>query len=285
MSSRGVAEALSGAGHFVHYHVIDRLSAAQLADLPGEVVFPVLHGGWGEGGPLQDILEADGRPFVGCGSAAARLAMDKIATKLAAAGLGIPTAPAAVLNANDPALPIAAPAVLKPVHDGSSVGLHVCRTADELRAAHQTVLADQRVNPSRVYMIERAILGGRELTVGILGGEALPPIEIRPAAGVYDYQAKYFRDDTQYVVAPQLPGDTAETIQRRAIDLFRAIGGRHLSRVDFILAPEGTAYLLEVNTMPGFTSHSLVPKAARHIGLDFAALCERLVRMALDNAP
>ncbi len=281
MSSKAVADALFERGRTVHYKVIDRVTGPELAAMPGKVIFPVLHGGWGEGGPLQDLMVADGRPFVGCGPRAARLAMDKMAIKLVAAGLGVPTAEAVIVNPVDPGLPIPAPAVFKPVHEGSSVGLHVCRDAGKLAEAHRAVLADIKEHPARVYMLERAILGGRELTVPVLGGKALDPIEIRPAEGVYDYQAKYFRNDTKYDVAPTLPGNTTATIQRQAVAVFEAIGARHLARVDFILGADGVAYLLEVNTMPGFTSHSLVPKAAAHVGVDFGTLCERLVMMAL----
>ena len=283
MSSKGVADALAARGHRVRYEVVERLTESQLAALPGGVVFPVLHGGWGEGGQLQALLERGGRPFVGCRAAAARIAMDKMATKLYAAKLGIPTADAAVINPVDAGLPFAAPLVFKPVHEGSSVGLHVCRDAGAVDNAMVKVQADIAQNPSRVYMVERAVTGGRELTVTILDGQALAVVEIKPAAGVYDYEAKYFRNDTQYVTAPALPGDPAmtRTIQMQAQALFKAIGARHLSRIDFILGADGVAYLLEANTMPGFTSHSLAPKAAAHSGISYGALCELLVGFAM----
>ena len=283
MSSKGVADALQGLGHEVHYHVIDRLDAAALKALPGRVVFPVLHGGWGEGGALQELLEVGGRPFVGCKAPAARLAMDKMGTKLAAAMLGIPTAAAAIINPADGGLPFDAPAVLKPVHEGSSVGLHVCKDQAKLDAAREAVKADMAAHPSRVYMVERGIMGGRELTVAVLDGEPLAIVEIRPAEGVYDYQAKYFRKDTQYIVGPELPGDptTTATIRGHAKALFRGMGCRHLARVDFILGADGVGYVLEANTMPGFTGQSLVPKAAAHAGISYGRLCEMLVGFAL----
>jgi len=282
-SSKGVADALASRGHAVHYQVIDRLTGDELRALPGGVIFPVLHGGWGEGGQLQDLLARDGRPFVGCRAQAARIAMDKMATKLFAARLGIPTAEAAIVNPVDGAPVFEAPAVFKPVHEGSSVGLHVCRDEAALRKAHGAVLADIKANPSRIYMLERAVLGGRELTVTILDGQALAIVEISPKGGVYDYEAKYVRKDTQYVAAPALPGDptTTRRIQQYAQTLFKAIGARHLARVDFILAPDGTPYLLEANTMPGFTGTSLAPKAAANAGIGYANLCELLVGFAL----
>jgi D-alanine-D-alanine ligase len=280
-SSKAVAESLESLGRFrVRYEVIGRLTAQELKRLPGEVIFPVLHGGWGEGGPLQDLLEADGRAFVGCGPRAARVAMDKMATKMAAAKVGIATAPAAIFNPNDVGCPIAMPVVIKPIHEGSSVGVHIVRTDTDLPRAHEAVRQDQARHPGRVYMIEQAILGGRELTVGVLDSQVLAPIEIIPAVAFYDYAAKYTSDDTKYQVAPNLPAGVTETIQQAAAKLCREVGVRHLARVDFILDKQGQAWLLEVNTMPGFTSHSLLPMAAKHAGLSFADLCARLVELA-----
>jgi D-alanine-D-alanine ligase len=130
-------------------------------------------------------------------------------------------------------------------------------------------------------MVERAILGGRELTVGILDGAALPIIEIKPAVEFYDYHAKYHSDDTKYQTNPALPAGVAERLSQDAVRLGAAIGVRHLCRVDFILDAAGNPWLLEVNTMPGFTTHSLVPMAAKAAGLDFSALTARLVDLAL----
>jgi D-alanine-D-alanine ligase len=280
-SSKGIAEALRAGGrHKVEYRVIDRISARDLAALPGDVVFPALHGAFGEGGPLQDLLEAAGRPYVGCGPRAARLAMDKMATKLAASRAGIPTAESCVINPKDDLLPFAAPFVVKPVHDGSSVGLHIVRTGSCWTAARAAVREDVRGNPGRVYMAERFI-AGKELTVGLLDDQPLPVIHIAPAEGPYDYEAKYTRDDTRYYVNPTLPAGATERIQRDAVTLAEAIGVRHLARVDFILDGQGRHWLLEINTMPGFTSHSLVPMAAKNVGLEMPALCLRLVELAL----
>lgn len=285
-SARGVAQALRDAGFTVYHETIDCPTLTELRDLSGDVVFPVLHGAWGEGGPLQDLLEADGRPYVGSGPSAARMAMDKLATKLVAARLGIPTPEAVALNVRDAVCPLGLPVVVKPVHEGSSVGLHLCR--DE--AAWASALDDARRaahdSPGRVCMAER-LIGGRELTVGLVARPgtatlaALPVIEIVPAAGPYDYSAKYERDDTQYRVAPNLPAGVAERIGRDAERLAAALGVRHLARVDFLLDAEDRPWLLEINTMPGFTSHSLLPMAARAVGLDPPALCRSLVGAAL----
>ncbi|HLO41390.1 MAG TPA: D-alanine--D-alanine ligase [Phycisphaerales bacterium] len=284
ISSRAVADALESGGIAVTYEVIDTISASELARLGGDVVVPILHGPFGEGGQLQDVLERDGRPYIGCGPIAARQAMDKIATKLAAARIGVPTAPAAIFNPADSVSSIELPVVLKPVHEGSSVGVHLCHTRAAWAEALPIVREDKRIYPDRTYMIER-LIAGTEITVGVLDPAgtdacALPPIEIRPAVEFYDYEAKYNRDDTQYIVDPPLPGTVKDDIQRYALALARELGVRHLCRVDFLLDHEGRPWLLEVNTMPGFTGHSLLPMAANHIGLDMPRLTATLMSWA-----
>jgi D-alanine-D-alanine ligase len=283
-SSKGVAEALRTGGRFrVEYKVIERISLGELKSLHGDVVFPVLHGAFGEGGPLQDLMEQDGRPYVGCRPQAARLAMDKMASKLFAARAGIPTAEAVVFNTKDEISPIPFPAVMKPIHDGSSVGLHIVKCDGCWAKARPQVVADIQSKPGRAYMIERFVKG-KELTVGLLDGKPLPVIHIQPADGPYDYEAKYKRSDTQYHVDPDLPASIKQQVQGYAEKLGQAIGVRHVSRVDFLLDGESRPWLLEINTMPGFTATSLVPKAARHIGLDMGELCATLVEMAIRDA-
>jgi D-alanine-D-alanine ligase len=287
-SGRGVADALASLPRFrVEHRVIDRLTREELAALPGDVVFPVLHGPWGEGGPLQDLLEADGRPYVGCGPSAARSAMDKIRTKLVAASAGIPTPECSLLHPSDEVCPIACPVVLKPVHEGSTIGVHLVLDGGSWSAARAAAANDIRRNPGRVYMVERYI-AGRELTAGVIAPERpdalhLPLVEIRPASGFYDYEAKYTRDDTIYDVAPELPRGVEGAIREHVRRLAAALGVRHLCRVDFRLDPAGVPWLLEINTMPGFTGHSLVPMAAARAGIDFPSLCARLVDLAWED--
>lgn len=280
-SSKAVADALSKDGLYeVHYEIIQRPTLDVLRAFPGDVVFPVLHGSFGEGGPLQDLLEADGRPYVGSGPRASRLAMDKIATKSAALSMAIPTAQTAVFDCKDEVCPLPLPVVVKPIHDGSSVGVHVCQTQGEWVQARNEVVLEINAKPGRAYMVE-SFIDGRELTVGMIDGEPLPTIEIVPADGLYDYEAKYHRDDTGYVLNPALPESVETTMQGRSIALCRALGIRHLARVDFMLGENDQAWLLEVNTIPGFTDHSLVPMAAAESGLEMSALCAQLVDMAL----
>jgi D-alanine-D-alanine ligase len=314
VSSTQIAAACRRAGFVTRREVIDRLDAgglrtliAQVRDDAGSqrvdvVVFPALHGGWGEGGPLQDLLQdasttLGGVGFVGCGPKAARLAMDKLATKVIASRLGVPTAVGGALNPRDDAPPIALPVVIKPVHEGSSVGVRFARTMDEYAAAVASVKAEVAAHPYRAYMVEEAIVGARELTVGLLwtGGDSGPgelvplaPIEIVPKAAFYDYEAKYISDATRYIVRPPLdPGIQAQmTAAAKAIG--DAMGVRHLARVDFLVGRgepgaeprDERAMLLEVNTMPGFTEHSLLPMAAADAGLSLAALCARVVGAA-----
>lgn len=301
-SAKGVADGLREAGLEVIERTIDRPTRQQLAEMPGEVVFPVLHGAFGEGGPLQDILEESGRAYVGCRPAAARLAMDKMGTKLAASRAGVPTALAAVLNPRDDHCPIefGSGVVLKPIHDGSSVGVHLIKRPERWAEALEAARRDIDASSGRTYMVEALVaprpgagegLGTRELTVGIIGAAggrvALPVVHIRPATEFYDYDAKYLRDDTKYDVVP--PGDpVVKTVQAHALRVAEAIGARHLCRVDFLDPASarggGEAQMLEVNTMPGFTSHSLLPLAARHAGIPMPELCRRLVGMAWSEA-
>lgn len=285
-SSSAVAAALEKTGRYdVSYQVIDRPTADQLKAMKGDVFAPILHGGFGEGGPLQDLLAHDGRPYVGCGATAARAAMDKIATKMAALKSGIPTAQSAVFDARDAVCPIGLPVVLKPVHEGSSVGVHLCHNQTKWDAARVKAAADMREHPGRVYFIERLVRGA-ELTVGVMDPlgpttRVLPPIRIEPAVEFYDYEAKYNRSDTNYTVDPKLPPGVKEQIQAWSVGLARGLGIRHLCRVDFLLDDNAQAWLLEVNTMPGFTDHSLFPMAAAKVGMDMPTLCAALVEFAL----
>jgi len=268
-----VAAALRRAGAVVHEQTIDRPRLEELRAMPGEVVFPVLHGPWGEGGVLQEILERDGRPYVGCAPAAARLAMDKPASKRAVAEVGVPTPDSQVLRAAD-RLTLSPPLVLKPCDDGSSVDLRVCGTvADAERARAE-------LHPRRPVLLAESFIAGRELTIGLLEDRELPLIEVRPKCGLYDYEAKYNRDDTEYRLDPELPAGVADSIRRWARAAWTRLGLRDVARMDFMLDARG-AWFLEANTMPGFTDHSLVPKAAAHAGLPMEQLVIALAERAL----
>lgn len=285
-SGDAIARALGATSDFrVEKTVIDRVDAAALRAMPGDVIWPALHGPWGEGGPMQDVLEQDGRAYVGSGPSAARLAMDKLATKLAAAREGLFVPGGGVFNPRDPEPPVPPPLVVKPTFEGSTIGLHICRTREQWDSAHA-----ETARAGRPALVE-PFVRGRELTAGVLdngeGLTSLPLIEIAPKDGFYDFDAKYLRNDTRYTVEPDIGFELTHEIQRRALALARALGVRHLARADFILPHEPNhrgriePVLLEINTMPGFTDHSLVPMAAAHIGLEMPALCASLVRCAL----
>lgn len=295
-SATGVHAGCLEAGLDAQLRLIDAPGVDEIRSWDADVVFPVLHGRFGEGGELQRRLEEAGVCFVGTGSRGGAIAMDKLATKLAAGPLGIPTPEACVLDA--PGLmsgsgawsPIGLPAVVKPVHEGSSVGLHLCRGEGEWSSAMARVREDLGRHPQRTYMVER-LTRGRELTVGVISGPddpgglvALPLIEIVPSEGVYDFAAKYERDDTEYRVGPEMPCEALAGMRAQALAICAAIGVRHLARVDFLLGAGGAWSMLEVNTMPGFTASSLLPKAAHAFGLDMPMLCEHLVRCALSGA-
>jgi len=247
----------------------------------GDVIVPLLHGSWGEGGGLQRIVAGRALADVGSRAAAADLAMDKYRSKVVFEKGGLPTPRYEVISRGG-AQTLGTPLVLKPLREGSSIDVMICRdeagarkALRELLGRHEQVLVEQFVT-------------GKELTVGILGGpdgeEALPPIEIVPATTYYDYEAKYTRDDTEYRFEIDLSPEALGRVKEIAVGAHRALGCRHLSRVDLIVDSQDKPWLLEVNTLPGFTSHSLVPKAAARAGIGLAALLDRLARLALAEA-
>jgi len=277
-----VAAAVRALGHTVTEADIgpDDLSAL---DVPTDIVFPVLHGRFGEDGQLQAILEQRGLCFVGSGSAASRLSIDKDATKRCWRDAGLPTAPWAIVNGapfDGAALAgLTPPLVVKPVAEGSSIGVSLC---DSLEALAE-LLPPLGAQCGRM-MVERR-LTGPELTVGVLGDSPLPVIQVQTVAEFYDYEAKYQRGDTAYLLAPQIDRMTYHTVQQLAVRAFQALGCRDYARVDFIVDQRDGPQLLEINTIPGFTDHSLLPKAAAHAGIDFSRLVRMLLQMAWSRRP
>ncbi len=275
-SGTEVARALRASAAFeVEELLIDRPTAQELSRPRADVIFPVLHGPFGEGGPLQEILEQVGVPYVGCGPKAAALAIDKVATKATVAKAGVRTPSACELLPGVP-LEIAPPIVIKPINDGSSVDLRICHTGAELASARAELEA------KRGRLFAESFIKGREVTVGIIDGVVLPIIEILPAVAFYDYEAKYTRDDTKYILDPTFAPGVRETLITSTRLAWEAVGCRDIARADFMVDERG-AWFLEINTMPGMTTHSLVPKAALHIGLPMPQLCARLVDCALSR--
>lgn len=280
-SGRCVAEALKQAGFDVVTSDI-RPDKLDILDDPSiDAFFPALHGEFGEDGQLQRILEARSLLFTGSGSAASELAFDKIASKalFEDAGVATPVAvefgPQTDLRSLEEQLrEFTGKYVVKPVKQGSSFGVSIVSGPTEaITAAHETLAQFGDC------MIEEFV-PGREITVGILCGQALPIIEIRPKSTFYDYDAKYVDDRTEFLFDTIADPEAAAGVGKAAIDCFEALGCRHFARADFVLREDRTACALEVNTIPGFTDHSLLPKAAAKAGLSMSDLCTRIIEAA-----
>lgn len=249
-----------------------------LMDQRFERAFIVLHGRFGEDGTLQGVLEWLGIPYTGSGVLASALAMDKLRTKLLWQASGLPTPPCELLHAEADLDAVAArlglPIMVKPVNEGSSLGMSKVREARGLDEAFALA-----VNYDRVVMAEKFV-EGPELTVGILVDQALPIIKLETPRDFYDYQAKYISDDTRYIIPCGLPQARERELQALCLEAFRALGCSGWGRVDLMLDAEGAPYLLEVNTAPGMTDHSLVPMAAQAAGMSYADLCLRILEAA-----
>lgn len=281
-SGKSVAEAIAEAG----FRVISADIRPDMLDILDDnrinVFFPALHGQFGEDGRLQQILEDRGLLYVGSGPQASRIAFDKSAAKKAFANAGVATPREISVDSEkagdgleEKLTDFADKYVIKPITQGSSVGVTIVDEPDRAAAVARETF--DRFGPCIIEPFVR----GRELTVGILDGKALPIIEIRPTEGFYDYDAKYLDDSTQFVFDTIADAKLVSSIQAAAIECFDALGCRHFARADFILDDGGTAYALEVNTIPGFTSHSLLPKAASRAGMSMSDMCRRIVNMAL----
>jgi len=281
-SGRCVAEAMQQAGLDVVPSDIrpDDMQVLDRKDI--DVFFLALHGEFGEDGQLQQIFEDRGLVYTGSGPEASRLAFDKMASKrlFARAGVDVPGVVEFTRGMKPAELEtqlrsLGERFVVKPIRQGSSVGVHVVNGREEAVATARQVLAE-----FGDCMVE-SFIEGRELTVGILGRQVLPIIEIRSKTGFYDYQAKYVDSRTEYLFDTVTDPAVQTRVQGAALACFDALGCRDFARVDFILSDKGTPYALEVNTIPGFTTHSLLPKAAARIGLSMSELCVRIVRTAL----
>ncbi len=274
-SGAAVAQALRGLGH----RVSELDPGKEAWELPRvtDVVFLALHGTYGEDGTVQRHLEELGVPYTGCDPEASLVGFDKLLTKQRCAAAGVPTARFMVLDSPGARWPMGwdPPVVLKPVRQGSSVGLQFVERVSDWTGALQEALRFD----SRVLMEEKII--GRETTVGILADRALPLVEVRPRSGAYDYQNKYTAGATEYLCPAPFDEETTRRIQAAGLGAFRAIGGRDYSRVDVMVRPNGEPVVLEVNTLPGMTETSLLPKAAAAAGIGYAELCQRMIDLAL----
>lgn len=282
VSGSNVAKALASLGKY-DVVAVD-LKSDSLEGMPDGVsrAYIALHGGWGENGGVQAALDARKIPYTGPGAMSSRVAMDKIKTKMVLEMKGVPTAAWSLASAGTPASPLPLPVVVKPPCDGSSVGISKVSRPEEWQAALDAALAAQG---GKGEVLVEEYLPGREMTVGIIDGEALPVLEIVAKDGWYGYAEKYNSEETRYPFYDEtcekpIPGCPPEKLQKIALDAYAALGCRGVTRVDFRVSPLGRCNVLELNTSPGFTSHSLVPKAGMKTGLSFAGVCEKILNAA-----
>lgn len=269
-SGRAIAAALTNAG--VNVVEIDTKSSPkeEIRRHDIEIAFIALHGKGGEDGRIQKILEELGIPYTGSDAASSERAFDKNETKKIFMLKGVPTPNFCVVNKTDwqeKIRPLRFPVFVKPLRDGSSIGVFMVEEPSGLEASLEPEFAKY----SRLLIEER--ISGRELTVGILGERALPVIELLPKRPFYDYEAKYTKGLTEYVVPARLGRYYGDLVQEIALRAHRALGLRDFSRVDVFLDSSGQPYVLEANSIPGFTETSLLPKAAHASGIDFPNLC------------
>jgi D-alanine-D-alanine ligase len=276
-SGKACADALRETGHDVTLVDVDVDVAERLRAMKADVAFIGLHGRWGEDGCIQGLLESMGIPYTGSGVLASSVGMDKVFSKSLFKTLGltitehvvVPPERAAAVTVAD--IPFGLPCFVKPSGEGSSVGVHLVKEASALAEACRDAAAYKGD-----VIIERYVKG-KEIQVAVLDGKALGAIEIVPANEFYDYAAKYTAGTTQYFYPARIPEAHARRAMQAAEVAHRGLGCAGVTRTDFIVTAEGTPYVLEVNTLPGFTATSLVPKIAAGNGISFPELCERLL--------
>jgi len=281
-SGRAVSEGLRQAGYEVVPYEVTVSALPGLKAIAPDAAFVALHGEFGEDGAVQEILEDMGIPYTGSGPQASRTAMDKLASKRVFVRHSIPTADYFSINpdvsieqAAERARSFGFPLVCKPTRSGSSLGVCIVRQREQFHRAVECAREH-----SDTALVERYVRG-REFTVSVLEAEALPMVELVVCGEFFDYNAKYSDERTQYIT----PVSLLPTVYRRACSVavrtYQALGCRHLARIDLIYGYDGQLYVLEANTIPGFTPRSLFPMAARQAGIGFADLCDRLVQAAL----
>ncbi|MFA6121352.1 MAG: D-alanine--D-alanine ligase [Sideroxydans sp.] len=277
-SGAAVLAALQRSGVDAHAFDPAKRDLHNLLDERFDRVFIALHGRYGEDGTVQGALELMGIPYTGSGVMASSIAMDKWRTKMIWQAAGLPIPDFMMLNEHSDwgavVQRLGLPLFVKPANEGSSVGISKVKQVSELKAAYEEAAKHDKL------VIAERFIGGGEYTAAILNGRALPVIKIEPANEFYDYEAKYLRDDTRYLCPCGLSAEQEAEMQGLAQQGFAVIGGQGWGRVDFLRGTDGSAYLLEVNTSPGMTDHSLVPMAAREAGISF----EQLVVQVLDQA-
>ena len=276
-SGKAVLDALLSKGIDAHHFDPKERDIGELKGF--DRVFNVLHGTFGEDGSLQGVLDGLGVPYTGCGVLASAIAMDKFRCRLVWQSLGLPNVPYVVLHDDSDFDAVerefGLPLFAKPAAEGSSVGVVMVENAGELAKVYQELKQYHGE-----ILAEKAITGG-EYACSILGDEALPSIRIIPKGKFYDYEAKYLSDDTIYQCPSDLTAEQEKQMGELAKRAFMAIGGKGWGRVDFLKDADKNLHLLELNTVPGMTSHSLVPMAAQAKGIDFPSLCVQILAQTL----
>ena len=278
-SGKNVAEALASLGKYDVIPVV--LDEDSLGKMPKDVdaAYIALHGGWGENGGVQRALDLLKIPYTGPGALTSQIAMDKVKTKMVLEMKNVPTAAWGLANPDTEKSPLPLPVVVKPPADGSSVGISKVSKESEWRPALDAALAVIKAGADAPVVLVEEFIPGREFTVGVINGQALPVVEIVAKGGWYGYEEKYISEETRY---PFLPDEDplAEKMKKIALDAYNAVSCRGVTRIDFRVSPLGRCYVLELNTSPGFTAHSLVPKAGIKTGLTFAEVCDRILQSA-----
>ena len=274
-SGKNIAEALASLGTYEVFPI--DLTDENLDKLPEgiDAAYIALHGGWGENGGVQAALDARKIPYTGPGVKASQIAMDKLKTKLVLEMKNVPSAKWDLAHPDTARSPLPLPVVVKPPCDGSSVGISKVSSEDDWPKALAAAFACQSAD--KPVLVEEFI-PGREFTVAVVDGEAWPVIEIVAKGGWYGYEEKYTSEETKYPFLED--GELSQKLQELAVEAYHAVGCRGVTRVDFRVSPLGRCYVLELNTSPGFTSHSLVPKAGMKTGLTFAQVCDRILQSA-----
>ncbi len=280
MSGKEVCAALQSAGVDVTPIDADQNIASVLADGGYSRSFLILHGRGGEDGCIQGALDLINMPYTGSGVLGSALAMDKMRSKIVCTAQGIPTPDAfmasTIEEANVAARNVGFPVVIKPTLEGSSIGVSMVDSAEEIAEAFNVAAQHGPV------MVEKRMIG-REITAAIMNGQCLPLVSMKAHGGFYDYDAKYLADDTHYECPVELPESLTAEIQQYALSAFEALGCEGWGRVDFMLDEQQRPHFIECNTAPGMTSHSLVPMAAAAANIDFASLCVQILAQTLNQ--
>ena len=277
-SGRAILAALRAQGVDAHAFDPKETPLGGLKTQGFDCAFNILHGIFGEDGTVQGALETLGIRYTGCGVLASAVAMDKYRCKLLWKGLGLPVPDYEVLRDDSDFAAVEAklglPLFVKPANEGSSVGVVKVKERGRLKDVYR------ELKQYKGEIIAEKFIGGGEYTCGIIGGKALPTVRIIPATEFYDLEAKYERDDTVYLCPSDLSDEDEQLMRELTVRAFDAVGGRGWGRIDFLKDETGRLYLLEANTLPGMTSHSLVPKAAAQAGMDFPQLCIEILKTA-----